>query len=457
MYEIFPKSLKEFIEDASIKLPRFQRKATWDEKKRFELALSVFKNYPLGASILSKEKDENKNITEWLLDGRQRRDTIKMIYEDPENLYIWAKKYLPIKNNDSHDDLQNKFWTKVSDFIQEEKEDTHSEVEIESGIDANISDDIDSDDKVEKISEKEIANDQEELATLLDILRLAFMYKRKGQTGLTASFDFSNYLTGKSYYSAFCDQNKKVESNKIRKFLQEYKLNNKDNYKNYETFINYLDERFDWCKENSKDNLANTLKSEWDSRQLKIIEDYDRIDFLFMNRRIAIIETHDITSTDSQKIFNLINTGGTQLTASEILSAKPKWNVGIKNPSDKYERAIRKLYESLDLGNCSPNDKVKWDIPASCTYFFDDETDSGFSLFFKFKNNDSNEVAKRITIGFKLLSALLGSGVKKDDIDTLSGKMDWNNFEENLSEIKTFFDSFKSDIYLGVFHSFLYN
>lgn len=88
MYEIFPKSLKEFIEDTSIKLPRFQRKATWDEKKRFELALSVFKNYPLGASILSKEMDESKNITEWLLDGRQRRDSIKMIYENPENLYI---------------------------------------------------------------------------------------------------------------------------------------------------------------------------------------------------------------------------------------------------------------------------------------------------------------------------------------------------------------------------------
>lgn len=57
-----------------------------------------------------------------------------------------------------------------------------------------------------------------------------------------------------------------------------------------------------------------------------------------MNRKVAIIETHDITSTDSQKIFNLINTGGTQLTASEILSAKPKWNAPIKPPSEKYEK-----------------------------------------------------------------------------------------------------------------------
>lgn len=454
MYEIFPKSLKEFIEDASIKLPRFQRKATWDEKKRFELALSVFKNYPLGASILSKEKDENKNITEWLLDGRQRRDSIKMIYEDPENLYMWAKKYLPIKNNDSIDDLQNKFWTKVSDFIQEEKEESLSNVEIESGIDNIAEDDDDSINiNTEKISEKEIANDQEELATLLDILKIAFMFKGRTQTGLTTSFDFGKYLNGKSYYTDFCDQNKKVQSIKIRKFLQNYKLNNKDNYKNYETFINYLDERFEWVNENSKDKFADDLRANWDTRQLKIIEDYDRIDFLFMNRRIAIIETHDITSTDSQKIFNLINTGGTQLTASEILSAKPKWNASIKNPTEKYERAIRKLYASLDLGNCSPNDKVKWDIPASCTYFFDDESDSGFSLFFKFKGNDSNEVAKRITIGFKLLSGLLGSGVKKDDIDALSGKMDWNNFEETLNEIKTFFDSFKTDAYLGVLQS----
>lgn len=454
MYEIFPKSLKEFIEDTSIKLPRFQRKATWDEKKRFELALSVFKNYPLGASILSKEMDESKNITEWLLDGRQRRDSIKMIYENPENLYVWAKKYLPIKNNESIDDLQRKFWTKVSDFIQEDKDEKPSVVECESGFSFDGS--VPSEDENEsesKISEKDVVNDQEELATLLDILKIAFTYKNKYQTGLTSSFDFKDYFTGKSYISALCGDDRRVRSDKIRKFLQEYKANNKDTYKEYKTFINYLDERFDWTKETSKAKLEESLKTEWQNRQLKIIEDYDRIDFIFMNRKVAIIETHDITSTDSQKIFNLINTGGTQLTASEILSAKPKWNAPIKPPSEKYEKAITKLYSSLDLGNCSPKDKVKWDIPAACTYYFDDDFGSGFSLFFKFKSGDSNEVAKRITIGFKLLSGLLGDGVKKEDIDNLSGKMEWDNLEETMNDIKRFFDSFKSNIYLGVLRS----
>ena len=112
MYDIFPKSLKEFIEDSTIRLPRFQRKASWDYKKRFELALSIFKNYPLGASILSKEIVDG-NLTEWLLDGRQRRDSLKIIYWNPEELYFWAKKYLPIKKNQNIDTISSTFKDKV--------------------------------------------------------------------------------------------------------------------------------------------------------------------------------------------------------------------------------------------------------------------------------------------------------------------------------------------------------
>lgn len=455
MYEIFPKSLKEFIEDTSIKLPRFQRKATWDDKKRFELALSIFKNYPLGASILSKENSEGQT-TDWLLDGRQRRDTIKAIYENPENLYVWGKKYLSIKSNGTIDGLTNDFWKKVSDFIEEEKKAEPSLVQKESGM---KDEEERGDDDVEETSsdqkdKKEIANDQEELVTLLNILQIAFIYKTRFQTGLTSSFEFSDYLAGKAYSTAFCGDDKRTACVKLRKFLQEYKDNcskaNKD-YKSLDVFISYLDERYDWINDSAKGKLENKLKGEWSNRQLKIIEAFDRIDFIFMNRRIAIIETRDITSTDSQKIFNLINTGGTQLTASEILSAKPKWNVAVKSPSSKYESAIKKLYDKLALDNGARRvAAVKWDIPAASTYFFDEEDDSGFSLFFKMGEDD---VANRITVGFKILSGLLTRGVKKEDIDTLSSKMDWENYEDQLQDIKRFFESFKNNVYLGIIKS----
>lgn len=48
MYEIRPESIKTFITDRNVKLPRFQRKQTWDDKKNFQLCISLFKEYPIG-------------------------------------------------------------------------------------------------------------------------------------------------------------------------------------------------------------------------------------------------------------------------------------------------------------------------------------------------------------------------------------------------------------------------
>ncbi len=458
MYDIFPKSLKEFIEDSSIRLPRFQRKASWDYKKRFELALSIFKNYPLGASILSKEIDNNSNLTEWLLDGRQRRDTLKMMYWNPNELYSWAKKYLPIKKGISVDEIKTVFDVKVADFIEEVDKNKHSKIEEENGYEENDNLESDSEDETEISaqdlqSEQEInLTDQQELDTLLSLINIAYLYKKNDSySGLTYSFDFSSYLTGKAFVSNFYDDDKShVDCIKLRKFLQDY-VNNNSKYSNLDEFIKYLDSRFDWKTDASKEKLEAKLSSEWDVRQLKIIECFKKIDAMFLNRKIAIIETHSITTTDSQKIFNLINTGGTKLTASEILSAKPRWNVKISTPSQKIQKAIIKLYEKLDHGDESYNKFVKWDIPASSTYFFDDtDTESGFSLFFKM---DDEDVANRITNGFKIVSGLLTNGVKKEEINTLYKVIDWDNYEDKLSEIKDFFEYFKNNKYLKTIRS----
>lgn len=460
MYDIFPKSLKEFIEDSSIRLPRFQRKASWDYKKRFELALSIFKNYPLGASILSKEIDVNNNLTEWLLDGRQRRDTLRMMYWNPNELYSWAKKYLPIKKGMSVDDIKRVFDEKVSDFIEEVDKNTHSQIEEENGYVDNDSSDV-NDEENEEMTENVSSNseteinltDQQELDTLLSLINIASLYKKNDQySGLTFSFDFSDFLTGKAFVSNFYSNEDKnhVDCVKLRRFIQDYIASN-NKYNQLDEFMKYLDNRFDWKSDSAKQKLENKLKSEWDVRQLKIIECFKKIDVIFLNRKIAIIETHSITATDSQKIFNLINTGGTKLTASEILSAKPRWNIGIVAPSQKIQKAITKLYEKLDHGDEAYSKFVKWDIPASSTYYFDDtDTDSGFSLFFRMNDED---VANRITNGFKIISGLLTKGVKKEEINTLYSVIDWDNYEEKLSEIKEFFETFKNDKRLKVIQS----
>ena len=113
MYEIRPESVKTFVEDSSIKLPRFQRKQTWDDKKNFELCISIFKEYPMGVCILNLEKQHGKE-TKWLLDGRQRRNALNTIWDDPEQIYLWAKKWLKLKNNDQIADVEEKFWEKIN-------------------------------------------------------------------------------------------------------------------------------------------------------------------------------------------------------------------------------------------------------------------------------------------------------------------------------------------------------
>lgn len=115
MYEIRPEALKTFVEDSNIKLPRFQRKQTWDSKKNFELCISIFKEYPVGVTILNVEKSDS-NTTRWLLDGRQRRNALTQFYNDPENVYDWAKKYIGFSNNDQLHQLEEKFWAKISEY-----------------------------------------------------------------------------------------------------------------------------------------------------------------------------------------------------------------------------------------------------------------------------------------------------------------------------------------------------
>ncbi len=64
MYEIRPESIKTFITDKNVRLPRFQRKQTWDSKKNFQLCISLFKEYPIGVTILSVEETKGKTVRE---------------------------------------------------------------------------------------------------------------------------------------------------------------------------------------------------------------------------------------------------------------------------------------------------------------------------------------------------------------------------------------------------------
>ena len=110
MYSIEPMSVKQFVTDSQMKLPRFQRRSVWDEKQKFELCISIFQDYPVGVVIVNIEPDSS-----WLLDGRQRRATLQEMRANPNALYKWAKKYIGFTPSEGLDTLKALYWSKVED------------------------------------------------------------------------------------------------------------------------------------------------------------------------------------------------------------------------------------------------------------------------------------------------------------------------------------------------------
>ena len=167
MYEIRPDSIKTFISDRSIRLPRFQRKQTWDAKKNFQLCISLFKQYPIGVCILSVEKYRERTV-KFLLDGRQRRNALKQLAEDPENLYLWAKKFLDLKSSDQPYEVKEKYYSKINAFLEED-EDEMVETPVKQQEDNNTDQMEEGEEYGFDLSGEEDISDEEAAATPSDM------------------------------------------------------------------------------------------------------------------------------------------------------------------------------------------------------------------------------------------------------------------------------------------------
>jgi hypothetical protein len=409
-YQIKPVPIKLFIEDPSIKLPRFQRKQTWNEVKNFQLTISVFKSYPLGVTILSLEKD-GENETRWLLDGRQRKTALKELYEDPEKIYFWGKKFLKFSQSSSPSELQKIFLDKISEYIEDSEETTERKNSDQNSENVQSQDEtedrqnqtgsLNSVEQLSKVSDLGLQN-------LFDIIELAHQ-ERKGR-GLVAPFDFTTKITNLPYFD---DKEGIITCKKIKKFIAEYygEFDDRKEAENKENFTNYLAKRLNLKTQEIKSKIGEDLNLKWD-RILKIMKLFDKLDANLMKLNIGVIELENISTTDQQKIFNIINTGGTQLTAAEILSAKPSWNKRVENPSEELLETTKKLYGKIGIPN---EGVVKWDVPATFS-----ERINNFSFFFNTNSNNQNKsIENGINYGFKLLSAILVDGVRKEDFDKL--------------------------------------
>ncbi len=452
MYEIRPESIKTFITANNIQLPRFQRKQTWDAKKNFELCISVFKNYPIGVSILSVDTNRNKPVR-WLLDGRQRRNALKQLFDDPENVYYWGQKFIGFRNSDQPQELQEKFWSKINEFLENEEEETSSEVS-ESEIDNVDSDEL-LPEELEPADTDSIPLEQidlkDGLSLLYEIIRLCHNKSKKG-TGFTAPFDFTKFVEMKLPYVVVNNGKSILSSKRLKNFINNYNTFCSEEgleYDHINSFINFLEDQIG-VESKANKKLKDFIQRNWDF----IVERIDilqRIDDLLSTQTIGLIEVKNLKAADSQKIFNLINSKGSPLKPVEILSARPKWNIAIESPSSEVKDLVTKLYkEQMDI---IPDGVVRWDLAATFLRRLPD------NFIFKNFTKGTTDFEKELTTAFKCLSGIFVQGVTKDDIDKLGDhKINWETDIDNLvSDLKTIIKLLDSFSYFNFFKSWKVN
>ena len=397
-YIIEPISIFSFVTDPSIKLPRFQRKATWKKEQNFELAISIFQDYPVGVVIVNKEKDES-----WLLDGRQRRTALIEMRENPIILYDWAKKYIGFKSSEDPSELRKNYWGKVDKYLQ--KEDTN-EIDSSTGIyegEEELEDSFD--------SEKQ----KEGLQTLLDLILMVHQIKN-GASRWERDFNFTEYFYKIEYVNQREDN--KINPVKLRKFLLDFKEDLKNKPVTKENFTEYYLDKFA-IRDNQETKFIEEINHKWNDISFAI-ETISKSEKIFIDARIGLIKLTNVSPLDAQNIFSRINRGGTLLKAEELLSAKPFWNVKVNNANTKLKDIVKTMYERIGVE--IPKDIYRWDIAATLLQRINDKG----LLFDSYKGSVENGKVdiEQITLGFKLISSVFERG--------MSGKH-VNNLEKNTN------------------------
>ena len=408
-YIIEPVSIHSFVTDPSIKLPRFQRKATWVKEQNFELAISIFQDYPVGVVIINKEKEES-----WLLDGRQRRTALIQMRENPVVLYDWAKKYIGFKPNDDPSDLTTKYWDKVDKYLQKSDADSSgSDDNSYGGEEDHVEDSFD--------SEKQ----KEGLQTLLDLILMVHQI-RGGKSRWEKDFDFTKYFPRIEYANA--RNSDYVNQVRLRKFLLDLNAERGGKELTIDFFTQYYLDKFA-PYDNKESKFKEEVEHRWNSI-VKSIETIAKSEKVFVDARIGIIKLTNVSPLDAQNIFSRINRGGTLLKAEELLSSKPFWNVKVNSADANLKSIVKTMYERIGVE--IPKDIYRWDIAATLLQRINDRG----LLFDSYKESiEKGEVAiEQITLGFKLISSIFEKGMSAKHVNDLekSNNINWETSIDDL-------------------------
>ena len=399
-YNIEPKSTREFI-NMDTNFPRFQRKQTWGAKDNFKLCVSVFKNYPMGVIIINKNREGY-----WLLDGRQRLNALTKLSNNPIEVYGWAKKFVGFKTNTDEIDLRKMYWEKIREYLQENFEENvykPKDQNSENTKDSDSDDEIDQDDVNEDVfvdgTDENSFDESDQIQGLNCLLDLILMvHSSSSRSKWEKIFDYSRFIGNLKYMNKIVDGNKKFSPEELVKtmkdILSEQSKSQKD-IVDFDSYINYFTKDRYIVPEDKIDSFKTLVQQNWEETKkcFQVILDLDKN---LEESRVGLIIITAGTDLDAQNIFSLVNSGGTKLTAEEILSAKPYWNKPVNNPSEKTKSAVKELYEKLKIQ--LPKDTVRWDLCATLIPRLNKD-----KIVFSKSASDDKLSAVETTLGFKLV------------------------------------------------------
>ena len=415
-YNIETRSITEFVTDSKIKLPRFQRKSTWTAKQNFELAISIFQEYPVGVVIINDEGHAS-----WLLDGRQRRSAPKDLRANPDLVYDWARKYIKFKSNQDVVEVKEMFWDKINAYLQQEENDDEETVDEEGFVASEQN-------PYEQPQDEDINKwrQRDGLKTLLDIILMVHQKTHSGGKWERVFTDLNKYIERPPY--APKRENFRIIPEVLRQFLLDY--NNRVVNPTKDNFIQHMDD-FAAIKAGKEKDFRNQVEQKWDDIK-EIVQVISKSEQIISDARIGVILLKNVTPLDAQNIFSRINSGGTQLKAEELLSAKPFWNERVVVGDSKMLDLVNDLYSRMGVEVPKDGNVVRWDYGATLISRIKDQ----HLIFEDYREIISSQEIDmtQITLGFKLMSSYFNKGMSAVVVNELERNkhINWGSSIDDL-------------------------
>ena len=422
-YSIVENNAVAFADSRSIKFPRFQRKQTWNDKDNFKLCISVFKDYPIGVVIINSQ-DGN----DFLLDGRQRRNALKLMKDDPKSVYIWAKSFVGFTPNQDVEELKEKFWISIDEYLQHEAAKMKGS-EVTEETQESAEEEIDENEEIIDGAENAYSFEKQynSLKSLLDLVLLCHPMK-SGKTNLQKMFEFNGLIEKSELdYADPVEGEYVINSVKLKKYIDS--LNENEDL-DVDEFVSMLAKRYRVTGQ-KLDKLTNYINQHWDfyKKSLDVIESINRV---LGRAKIGSVTLTNADVLDAQNIFSLVNHSGTPLSAEELLSARPFWNISLVNPSAELLEYKKEMYKFLGIN--LPDETCRWDL---CSTFLKRIDRHG--LIFE---NEKNSFTTSISLSYRIISSLLVGGINNTSVTMLEkAKIDWEvDIERIIKEINLVID-----------------